>query len=184
MAGALDEFGYGLDELASDGITVETNSAGVYLGDDRYHPLHRELNRRRAVVFVHPTSPPCAEMTALGRPRPMLEFLFDTTRSVSHLIFTGTLLRYPDIQWVFTHGGGALPLLADRMELFRTVIVDDDDPRSRVPRQLRRLWFDIAGTPFPLQVPAVVAAFGTERVALRQRLLLDASRVERAACVD
>ena len=123
MAGALDELGYALDELASDGITVETNSAGVYLGDDRYEPLYRELNRRRAVVFVHPTSPPCAETTALGRPRPMLEFIFDTTRTVSHLVFTGTLLRYPDIEWVLTHGGGALPLLVDRMELFRTVFV-------------------------------------------------------------
>ena len=113
VARALDELGYALDELASDGITVETNSAGVYLGDDRYEPLYRELNRRRAVVFVHPTSPPCAETTALGRPRPMLEFIFDTTRAVSHLVFTGMLLRYPDIEWVFTHGGGALPLLAD-----------------------------------------------------------------------
>ena len=73
VAGALDELGFALDEFGSDGITVETNSAGAYLGDDRYEPLYRELNRRRAVVFVHPTSPPCAEMTALGRPRPMLD---------------------------------------------------------------------------------------------------------------
>ncbi len=84
----------------------------MYPGDDRYEPLYRELNRRRATVFVHPTSPPCAEATALGRPRPMLEFIFDTTRAVSALVFTGTLVRYPDIEWVFTHGGGALPLLA------------------------------------------------------------------------
>ena len=143
----LDELSYALDELGSDGITIETNSAGVYLGDHRYEPLYRELNRRRAVVFVHPTSPPCAETIALGRPRPMLEFIVDTTRAVSDLVFTGTLVRYPDIEWVFTHGGGALPLLAERMELFRTVLLGDDDPRSAVPRQLRRLWFDIAGTP-------------------------------------
>lgn len=64
----------------------------------------------------------------------MLEFIFDTTRTVSHLVFTGTLLRYPDIEWVFTHGGGALPLLADRMELFCTVFVGDDDPHSTLPR--------------------------------------------------
>ena len=93
----------------------------------------------------------------------MLEFIFDNTRTVSHLVFTGTLLRYPDIEWVLTHGGGALPLLADRMELFRTVFVGDD-PHSTLPRQLRGLWFDIAGTPFPHQVPAAVAAFGTERL--------------------
>ena len=161
--GALDELGYAIDELGSDGIIVETNSAGVYLGDDRFEPLYRELNRRRAVVFVHPTSPPCAETTALGRPRPMLEFVFDLTRTVSHLVFTGTLVRYPDIEWVFTHGGGALPLLAERMELFRALL-GDDDPHHTVPRQLRRLWFDIAGTPFPHQVPAAVAAVGADRL--------------------
>jgi predicted TIM-barrel fold metal-dependent hydrolase len=94
----------------------------------------------------------------------MLEFIFDTTRAVSDLVFTGMLVRYPDIEWVFTHGGGALPLLADRMELFRTVFSGEDDPDGAVPRQLRRLWFDIAGTPFPHQVPAAVAAFGTERL--------------------
>src|SRR6478672_10132914 len=90
----------------------------------------------------------------------MLEFIFDTTRAVSDLVFTGTLVRFPEIEWVFTHGGGALPLLADRMELFRTVFLGEDDPDGAVPRQLRRLWFDIAGTPLPHQV-------------LRQRLLLD-----------
>ena len=120
VPGALDELGYALDELDCDGITIETDSAGRYLGDDRYEPLYRELNWRRATVFVHPTSPPCAEAIALGRPRPMLEFIFETTRAVSDLVFTGMLVRYPDIGWVFTHGGGAPPLLADRMELFRT----------------------------------------------------------------
>ena len=164
VPGALDELDYALDELDSDGIVIETNSAGVYPGDDRYEPLYREPNRRRATVFVHPTSPPCAEATALGRPRPMLEFIFDTTRAVSDLVFTGTLVRYPDIEWVFTHGGGALPLLADRMELFRTVFLGEDDADSAVPQQLRRLWFDIAGTPFPHQLPAAVAAFGTGRL--------------------
>ena len=64
----------------------------------------------------------------------------------------------------YSLSGGALPLLSDRMELFRTVFVGDDDPHSTLPRQLRGLWFDIAGTPFPHQVPAAVAAFGTERL--------------------
>jgi predicted TIM-barrel fold metal-dependent hydrolase len=164
VTGALDELGYAFDKLDSDGITIQTNSAGVYLGDDRYEPLYRELNRRRAVVFVHPTSPPYAETIALGRPRPMLEFIFDTTRAVSNLVFTGTLIRYPDIEWVFTHGGGTLPLLAERMELFRTDFLGNDDALSAVPRQLTRLWFDIAGTPFPHQVPAAVAAFGAARL--------------------
>ncbi len=96
--GSLAELSYALDERGSDGVTVESNTGGVYLGDGRYCTLYAELNRRRAVVFVHPTSPPHAEQLALGRPRPMLESLFDSARSVSDLVLSGALLRDPDIR--------------------------------------------------------------------------------------
>lgn len=164
VEGSLAELAHALDVLGSDGVTLESNAGGVYLGDRRYEPLWSELDRRRAVVFVHPTSPPCHEAVALGRPRPMLEFVFDTTRTVSDLVFSGVLARHPGIQWVFTHGGGTLPLLADRMELFRTVFGGADPASPTVVEQVSRLWFDIAGTPFPNQVPALVKAFGSERV--------------------
>jgi len=171
--GSLAELAYAVDELGSVGVTVETNTGGSYLGDDRYAPLYEELNRRRTVVFVHPTSPQCAEQVSLGRPRPMLEFIFDSTRAVSDLVFTGTLARYPDIEWVFTHGGGALPLLADRMELFRHAFGADGDGDGdgggdgdgpSVQEQVGRLWFDMAGTPFPRQVPTLTEAFGSQRL--------------------
>ncbi len=93
----------------------------------------------------------------------MLEFIFDTTRTVSDLVFTGVFARFPNIQWLFTHGGGALPLLADRMEMvrgFQTCRVAG----PTVPDQLRELWFDMAGTPFPNQVPALIKAFGSQRL--------------------
>lgn len=162
--GAVEQLTYAFDELGSDGVTVETNSGGAYLGDARFGPLYEELNRRHAVVFVHPTSPFPAEQIALGRPRPMLEFIFDSARTVSDLVFTGTQDRYPDIEWVFTHGGGVLPLLADRMELFRTAIFGGSRDEPGVREQIARLWFDMAGTPFPHQVPTLTAVFGTGRL--------------------
>ncbi len=162
--GALQEAAHALDELGSDGLAIETNTEGVYLGDPRYEELWAELHRRRAVVFVHPTSPRCHATVSLGRPRPMLEFIFDSTRAASDLVFTGALTRHPHIQWIFTHGGGALPLLADRMELFRSVFMNGASDDPSVPEQMRRLWFDMAGTPFPNQVPALVKAFGSERL--------------------
>ncbi|MFC9835495.1 amidohydrolase family protein [Rhodococcus sp. NPDC127530] len=105
--GSLREIAYSLDVLGSDGVAVETNAHGRYLGDALFEPVWTELDRRRAVVFVHPTSPPGHEAVSLGRPRPMLEFLLDSARTVSDLVFAGVFLRYPDISWVFTHGGGA-----------------------------------------------------------------------------
>jgi 6-methylsalicylate decarboxylase len=170
VAGSLEELRYALDELDSDGVTVETNARGAYLGDESFEPVWAELSRRQAVVFVHPTSPACAETICLGRPAPMMEFIFDTARAVSDLLLRGVLTRHPDIEWIFTHGGGALPLLADRLEMFRSAFAgaagsafgSDDAPT--VQAQLRRLWFDMAGTPFPNQVPALVKAFGSDRV--------------------
>ncbi|MGW5482909.1 amidohydrolase family protein [Streptomyces sp. NPDC004008] len=162
--GSLAELAHALDHLGSHGVAVETNAAGIYLGDPRFEPLWSELDSREAVVFVHPTSPPCHEAVSLGRPRPMLEFLFDSTRTVADLVFTGVLQQYPRIQWIITHCGGTLPLLADRMELFRAAFANGVGDGPTVQEQLRRLWFDMAGTPFPHQVPALVRAFGNDRL--------------------
>jgi predicted TIM-barrel fold metal-dependent hydrolase len=164
VAGSIEEAGYALEELSSNGVAVHTNHAGVYLGNEAYEPLWSELNMRAAVVFVHPTSAPCAELVSMGRPRPMLEFIFDTTRAVSDLIFSGVLERYPRIRWVFTHGGGSLPLMADRMEMFRRHLLGWDEGAPTVHELIARLWFDMAGTPFPNQIPALARVVGFERL--------------------
>ncbi|MFI7273006.1 amidohydrolase family protein [Streptomyces sp. NPDC049879] len=162
--GSLAEAAHALDVLGSDGLTVESNAHGVYLGDERYEPLWAELDRRRAIVFVHPTSPPCADAVSLRRPRPMAEFIFDSARTASDLVFSGVLLHHPGIRWILTHGGGALPLLADRLELFRPRLSRTGPEGPTVPEQLSGVWFDMAGTPFPHQIPALVRAFGSERL--------------------
>jgi predicted TIM-barrel fold metal-dependent hydrolase len=164
VEGSLAEVAHALDVLGADGVAVETNHRGVYLGDPRLEPLWEDLDRRGALVFVHPTSPPHADELSLGRPRPMLEFLFDTARAASDLLLRGVLSRYQRIRWVLTHGGGALPLLADRIDMFRALVgVGPQDAPSAV-EQLGRLWYDMAGTPFPRQIPALDAAFGTDRL--------------------
>lgn len=163
VEGSLTELAYVLDELHSDGVAIKSNAHGRYLGDPGFQPLWAELDRRHAVVFVHPTSPPGWEATALGRPRSMLEFLFDTTRTVSDLLFANAFTTYPGIQWIFPHGGGALPLFADRIHLVRTGLMGlHDDPS--VHQQLARLWYDTAGAPFPHHIPTLVRAFGHTRL--------------------
>lgn len=187
--GALAETAYALDELGADGVAVETNHHGRYLGDASFAPLWAELDRRRAIVFVHPTSPPHADAVALGRPRPMLEFLFDTARAASDLLLSGVLARHPGIRWILTHGGGALPLLADRIELFRPLLGGAAADAPSTVEQLGRLWYDMAGTPFPRQIPALDAAFGTERLLYgsdycwtpAEAVLAQADSVDRAA---
>lgn len=146
-------------------MAIETNLGGIYPGNPRFNELWAELDHRRAVVFVHPTSPPGSEAVSMGHPRPMLEFPFDSARAACDLVLSGVLARYPHIRWIFTHGGGALPLLADRIELFRTVFSGEASAAGAgVPESMSRLWFDMAGTPFPHQVPALVSAFGDDRL--------------------
>ncbi|MGN5632116.1 amidohydrolase family protein [Streptomyces sp. AC154] len=164
VEGSLAETAHALGVLGADGVAVETNHHGSYLGDPRFEPLWEDLDRRGALVFVHPTSPPHADDVSLGRPRPMLEFLFDTARTASDLLLRGVFTRFPRIRWVLTHGGGALPLLADRIDMFSAVFRDGSKDAPSALEELGHVWYDMAGTPFPRQVPALDAAFGTERL--------------------
>ncbi|MFI8569092.1 amidohydrolase family protein [Rhodococcus sp. NPDC078407] len=150
-----------LDQLGADGVTVMSNAGGMYLGNAVLTPLLAALDARSAVVFVHPTSPPNAPAVTLGRPAPMIEFLFDTARTVVDLILLGVVDRFPNIRWVFTHGGGVLPLVADRVDFFRTQ-VGLGTPTT--PDMLQRLWFDLAGTPVPRQLPALLSTVGPDRL--------------------
>ena len=136
-----------------------THADGVYLGDPRLEPVMADLDRRRAVVFVHPTSPAGFECTALGYPRPMLEFLLDTTRAIANLVLTGTLTRYPQIRLIVPHAGAALPVLADRLAGFAGLfgVGGREAGEVDVLGTLQRLYYEVgAGFPFPRHVDALL----------------------------
>jgi predicted TIM-barrel fold metal-dependent hydrolase len=107
-------------------------------------------------AFLHPTSPACWQQTAFGRPRPMLEFLFDTTRTVVDLVLNGTVARHSNIEWIIPHAGASLPVIADRVALF-SFLLPDVDTSVDVMRDLSRLHYDLAGTPLPRQLDALLS---------------------------
>jgi predicted TIM-barrel fold metal-dependent hydrolase len=109
--GALKEIEYALDTLKLDGVNLLTNVHGTYLGDPAFDAVFAELNRRKAVVFVHPETPPAARDIKLSFPGAMIEFTFDTTRMTANLILSGTLERYPDVKIILPHAGGTVPYL-------------------------------------------------------------------------
>jgi 6-methylsalicylate decarboxylase len=112
---ALSELAYAFDHLDLDGVVLFTNIAGVYLGDSRWEPLYAELDRRGAYTFVHPTMPPYPPPLDEEHPVWLYEFPFDTTRALVHLIYSGTLERYPSIRLQFAHLGGTAPFIASRL---------------------------------------------------------------------
>ncbi len=142
---ALGEVAYAFDELGADGVVMMTNAQGVYLGDQVLDPAFDELNRRGAVVFIHPTSPACFEKTSFGYPRPMIEFLFDTTRAVTHLILSGTLKRCPDLKIIVPHSGGALPSVASRVDVMSQMIPEVGSLGIEPHRHVGDLHYDLAG---------------------------------------
>jgi 6-methylsalicylate decarboxylase len=159
---ALEEIRHAVDDLEVDGFVLMTNYRGIYLGDPRFDEVMDELERREALVALHPTSPPAADAVALGHLRPMLEFPFDTTRAIVNMILNGTLHRRRRIRVLVPHVGAALPVLADRVQGFTAAFARGD--AIDVHAELRGMWFDIAGEPLPNALAALLRLVGPERI--------------------
>lgn len=146
MDAALVEVSHAFDRLTADGVCLLTNYNGTYLGDPVFERLMAVLNRRQAVVFVHPTAP--AGPSVAGLPPVAADYLAETVRAALNLARRGVLTRYPEIRFILAHGGGFLPFAAGRLAPYAS-------PRGNAVegyRLLRRFHLDTAqaGTPWAL----------------------------------
>jgi predicted TIM-barrel fold metal-dependent hydrolase len=142
---ALKEVAYGLDVLKAQGVGVLTSYAGKYLGDPSFTPFWEELNRRKAVVFVHPLSPNCCTSLLPGVPDQVVEYNSETSRCIASLVFSGVTGKFPDISFIFSHGGGTVPYLVarfDRLYSGRPDLMAMNPGGSNAA--LQRLYFDTA----------------------------------------
>ncbi len=132
--GALKEIAYGLDTLKADGVGLITSYANKWLGDPAFDPVLEELNRRKAVAYVHPTSPDCCRNIVPGVPDAAIEFGTDTTRTIARIVFGGAAARFPDIKWIFSHAGGTMPFLLGALRGHGEAA----ELRAQVPERFRR----------------------------------------------
>ncbi|KAE8756333.1 MULTISPECIES: amidohydrolase family protein [Paraburkholderia] len=146
VAESLAEIDYAFDELDLDGIVIETNSDGKYLGDPSLAPIFDRLNERKATIFLHPTAPACFSAVGLGRPAPLFEFPCDTARTVIDLVFSNTFKRCPDIKLILPHAGGVLPAIAHRIALLSPMPVMKPQPKAseEVIAEFKGLYYDLA----------------------------------------
>jgi len=143
--GALEELARALDQLGLDGVVLLTNALGHYLGDRLYRPLFDELQRRAALVFIHPTLSPDPGAHGLGIPDSLLDFPVDTSRTVAQMHYSGTFARTPDVKYVLSHAGGTVPYLAKRFAIIDEMgVVPDEENRGTAADTFRRLYFDTA----------------------------------------
>ena len=140
MESSLIELDYALDTLNLDGVVLLSNIEGKYLGDSEFEELFSELNRRKAVVFIHPNAPPAEKLPELSFPTSVLEFVFDTTRTVANLMHHGILKRFPYIKFILAHAGGTAPYLAWRITF----------GNKRLIKSLNNFYYDMAisATPY------------------------------------
>lgn len=142
---SLKEIEYGLDQIHADGIGLQSSYNGRYPGDPFYDPIWQELNRRKAVVFLHgPNNACCSAINdGPGMYGSVVEVTFDVTRAAASLLTSGALVRYRDIKWILPYGGGTLPYVAGRIEAFvKQMKTYNDFAPNGATAEFQRLYYD------------------------------------------
>ncbi|RFU78011.1 aminocarboxymuconate-semialdehyde decarboxylase [Trichoderma arundinaceum] len=172
--GSLVEIDYALDTLKADGVAVLTNAHGLYLGNTVLNPIFEALNKRKATIFIHPTSPcirhgdmsqPVAPLTQY--PNPMFEFFFDTARAVVNMFVSGTIDRSPNVTIILSHAGGAVTPLVARFTQFATSILGLPVQISTISVRKAfqtQFFFDLAGFVFPEQIQGLLPYVNGTRI--------------------
>ena len=143
--GSLEALEYAFDVLDLDGVSLMTNAGGSYLGDSRFNPVFDELQRRAAVVFVHPTASPDPIAHTLGLPDALLDYPVDTSRAIAKLHYSNTFARTPDVKYVFVHAGGTIPFVASRFAIVDEMnVIRGEQERGAFVDTLPRLYWDTA----------------------------------------
>jgi predicted TIM-barrel fold metal-dependent hydrolase len=153
---AVGETEYALDTLKHHGVCLFASYGEKFLGDPVFDPVLAALDRRKAVVFVHPTLHPSSRTIDLPWPGFVMEYLFDTTRAAVNLLLSGALQRYPAIKFILPHAGGTLPYFAWR--LASTPVIDPTTPqwpREKFAEGLRHFWYDTALSAGPTTMGAL-----------------------------
>ena len=181
----LKELEYALDTLKADGVGLQTSYGDKWLGHAMYQPVFEELNRRKAVVYVHPLVANCCAQLSVGTFPAVIEVPHDTTRTITSLLLSGGLSRWPDIKWLFSHAGGTMPMMAGRIESFydSSPKLDEFAPQG-IASELRRLNYDTANsTSAPTMaallkfVPASQVTYGSDYPYFRLDQMRDLERL-------
>jgi predicted TIM-barrel fold metal-dependent hydrolase len=164
---SLREIEYGLDVLKADGIGLFTSYGDVWLGDPIFDPIFEELDRRGAVVYTHPIAPDCCRNLIPGIGDAVIEYATDTTRAIARMLFTGSATRWQNIRFIWSHGGGTVPFLCERLTRAGSAL-GTALPKGVLP-ELQRFFYDVAQAAHPLalaaltrMVPVSQILFGTD----------------------
>ena len=151
----LKEIEYAFDTLKADGVGLQSNYGDKWLGNAAYKSIWDELDRRKAVVYVHPLVAACCGNLSVGTFPAVIEVPHDTTRTITSLLLSGSFARYRNIQWLFSHAGGTMPMMAGRIDSFYGARPNlKEFAPEGIAGELRRLHYDTANA---TSAPAMAA---------------------------
>ena len=160
----LKEIAYAYDTLKADGIGFFTSYGETWLGNPAYRPVMEELNRRNAVVHVHPTAANCCRNLnyAPGVAPGSMEYGTDTTRAITGICFSGDASRFPNIRWIWSHAGGTMPFLAGRID------GASGNFKAQMPNglisELKKFYYDVAGAANPGAIASLQKLVNADKI--------------------
>ena len=169
--GSLKEVEYAFDTLKADGIGVMTSFGDKWLGDKTFEPVMQELNRRKAVLYTHPTVANCCRNLLPDVHYSVVELAADTTRAIANVVFTGTASRYPNIRFIFSHAGGAMPFIYQRFTSYPFLdkglglgLNINEKVPTGVLKTLQSFYYDTAQTAYPMAMEPLKKLIGTSQI--------------------
>ena len=156
---------YALDVLKADGIGLLTSYGDKWLGHPKFAPVMDEINRRGAILYTHPTSADCCNNLIPNTPPTVVEYGTDTTRTIVDVVFSGTAARCPNIKFIFSHAGGSLPFLTERLQKMPVI---DKKLQEKVPNgvmhELQRFYYDTAWAANPYTLSSLLQLVSKDQV--------------------
>lgn len=163
--GSLREIEYAFGTLKADGIGLMTSYGDKWLGHPSFLPVMEELNRRKAIVYTHPTAANCCVNLVRTQQPVMIEFGTDTTRTIADVVFSGNAQKFRDIKWIFSHAGGTMPFLIERF--VRNPLLNPG-VKPTVPEgtlaELKRFYYDTAQTSNKASMSALSAIIPVSQI--------------------
>jgi predicted TIM-barrel fold metal-dependent hydrolase len=155
---------YALDSQKAKGFTLPTNARGVYLGDAHLDAILAKLNARHATVAIHPNEPkPLNDTIKEQVLTPLMEFFFDTTRTIIFMNQNNVFSRFPNIKWIVPHSGALLPIIAQRVAMGNKMFEVENQPDD-LEQTMQSLYFDLAGKVLPHQLPTLLTMVDENKI--------------------
>jgi len=166
---AITEITYALDVLHADGVVLFTRygDSNYYLGHELFKPIWEELNKRKAVVFIHPTHPVDTNLVNRLLPQPVLDYPHESTKTAFDLILSGTKRAFPDCKIILSHAGGTLPFLLPRAAQLISRLSDNFGHRmtaEQIVEDAKSFYVDLALSSSPEILDTLLKNFPIERI--------------------